>query len=326
MKRSKTQLQVRTSSPLKPIATRMRELSERCSELLVMSAFVSREALAHVTEAAAERRAMIKVVTGTFGNVTRKVTFRDLLKLAKQKKAEVRIWACLAHRNLHAKLYIWRLANGAGVAWIGSANLTDGGVQNEGELIAEVTGGWDAPAILSLRNAFAKEWSRGTAIDDGFIASYAEAPRSRPEPVFKRKRKRRLGPRPAEGKRPMFVTQANRDIPEGSQTYKRIDRLLGTAENWYLGRGGVLKKARVGDRCLFVDLTDGTIGLVEVVDLAKDGGGIAMAYDTVDAWYGFNKRTRARLGALGLKLSPKGLRAQWVPKELEKGVRAAIRR
>ncbi len=91
----------------------MRDLATRCTAIDVLTAFVSLDAVVDTIEPAIEAGAVVRFLTGTFGNVTRAATFRHLHKLARAPNASVRIWDCGTHGNLHAKLYVWQRVGGS---------------------------------------------------------------------------------------------------------------------------------------------------------------------------------------------------------------------
>jgi HKD family nuclease len=147
----------------------------------IASAFVDGGSVG-LLSAARRDRCSVRFLTGTYGRATRLRTFRALARLSKGNAVSVRIWNCGAHGQLHAKLYIWRRGRRA-VAWIGSSNFTETGMREQGELVAELRGAWNAPEIRSLRAAFEREWSQPTnaPLDEKFLRRYHEAPRIPPE-------------------------------------------------------------------------------------------------------------------------------------------------
>ena len=114
-------VRILTSTPLRPLAERLADLSRRSEE--IASAFITAGALADLLDQA-RAEARLRVLTGTFGHTTRRSTFKQLLDATRTSRNQVRVWNSGAHRNLHAKLYLWRLPRGRGVGWVGSANLT----------------------------------------------------------------------------------------------------------------------------------------------------------------------------------------------------------
>ena len=305
------------SSPLRPLAGRMRALASRCVALDVITAFVSLDAVKDTLEPALEAGATVRFLTGTFGNVTRAATFRHLHALAASPNASVRIWDCGTHGNLHAKLYVWRREDGRATVWIGSANLTDGGLQNEGELVAEVMMRAGSPSLDAIDKAFEREWRRGRAIDEAFLKAYREAARgAEPIGVFRRRRRRHVKAPPSTQR--MFVATASAHFSDDGVVATRVDELLGgSAEAWYRGRGRRLEEVRPGDWCLYIDTVDGDVGIVAVTDVVRDGDHVVFAHEALlEERPAFTKRLREELAALGLRRSPKALFGQWVPEKL----------
>lgn len=300
------------STPLRPIAERMRELSEHCKKLDIATAFVSRDAVTYAVEPAIDNGAEVRFLTGTFGNVTRAATFRQLTNSAHRQNFTARVWGCGTHCNFHAKMYVWTLVSGEIVAWVGSANLTDGGLQNEGELIAEMEITSRSTSHRELVAAFEYEWSRGRALDEDFLRSYREA--TRPENltgVFRRSSPGRRAK--ATGAKRLFVVLASRHYAEDGTAVDRIGSLLGgTADAWYRGHQRFLSDARIGDSCVYVDVVDHTATLVEVTDVVKDGPRHRVfAYEPLAKSRSL-RSVRGALQAAGLTVAGKGFRSEWI--------------
>ena len=262
------------STPLRPLAQRMRELTRGSTEFWAATAFLSKDAMLDVLDAAADSSATVRILTGTFGNSTRVRTFRSLLRRT-ERDGNVRasVWHCGTHGAFHAKLYLWKMTGGHAVAWIGSANLTDGGMQNEGELVLEVGSGWNAPTIRNLRMGFELEWKRATPLSREFLTSYRESKRAAPDHrVAKHLRPPPMGPgSPLKRAGPQYFTASvDHWVTERSQLYERAERLVGAANYWMHQPGKRLRLARKGDRCVLVDLVDRTAALVEITDTFPD--------------------------------------------------------
>ena len=127
---------VLVSTPLTPLSKHMKDRTESAQSLWIATGFTSRAVVDEIAEDALRKGTRVRFITGTFGSQTRRKTFSKLLRLSQKTSLETRIWSCARHRNFHAKLYIWHLKSGGGVAWIGSSNFTDGGLRNEGEVVA----------------------------------------------------------------------------------------------------------------------------------------------------------------------------------------------
>ncbi len=303
---------VRTSSPLNALAERARNLSSHCEELWVATAFVSDSAVHDVIKTALSAASKVRFITGTFGRVTRKRTFQHLHRLADNASLRCRIW----DGDFHAKLLIWRTGPRA-VAWIGSANLTDRGLQDEGELMLELSEQWDSPIIRSLRRAYQVEWARASTLDEEFLRGYHEAPRSagflegkshpaRPQPLRKRTRNNRV----------MLSLSISHHYPQNSSTLKRIDAQLGgTAENWYRSSSPRIREVRRGHYCLFVDEVDNDVSVGVVTDIAKDGRGRVIAYEPFAKTLPsrpLKKSLRSKLEGIGLAPTKKAFRMGWL--------------
>lgn len=305
---------VLVSKPLNPLADRMRELAGHSREFWIATAFLTTDAVDDLVGAAIRQDAKVRLLTGTFGNNTRKTTFARLLAMQRDGNVETRIWDTGGHRRFHTKLYIWRLRTKRDVAWIGSSNFTAGGLQQEGELMLEMRGPIGSRTIDQLRRAFNVEWSRGAPLDKAFVDNYVEAPRPAPDAralPTKLTTSRRLRTHGAPGRN--FVAHTYRHM--GERRAEELTALLrGTASHadWFITPSKSLSNARVGDRGLLVDVLDREAELVEVIDAVRVGERRLVAYQPVFA------RTRplswtlavARRAGASIGVSPKkyGLR------------------
>jgi len=314
-------LKVLRSTPLSPLATRMRALMENCVQFDGATAFVSNDAVQDLIVHALDAGAKVRFLTGTFGATTRKKTFDTLLRLGKKHAIFTRIWNCSLHQNFHAKLYLWRLRNGRGVAWIGSSNFTNGGLQSEGELVVEVAGRWDGASLWRLRAGFEHEWKRGKPLSAAFVGSYEESERNPPD-FTAPKRRRHSGSTSSGGKTPkgrFFVTAVHTHLAEGSPTYERVESLLnGTANHWLRHFSKRLGRLRAGQRGFIVDTIDRDVALVEVTDRVRDGRASVFAYMPVlsrSAWKPWNAATRRSVAAeLGFR--GRQPRTRWISSEM----------
>lgn len=169
------QFRVLVNTPGPSLRERLLGLTARAREAWLASAFLNRNVLEEIVEAARRQGCRLRFLTGTFGKQTRRETFDRLLQL-RREGVRARIWDCGEHQDFHAKLYLWRLG-GKGVGWVGSANLT-GGLWRDGELILEVRGEWEAGLLGDLQDAFEAEWKRARELDESFLRSYREAERA----------------------------------------------------------------------------------------------------------------------------------------------------
>ncbi|NMO17428.1 NgoFVII family restriction endonuclease [Pyxidicoccus fallax] len=308
-------LKVLRNTPLRPLAKRMAWLVGQCEEFHLATAFVSKNAVEDMLSAATEHLPSICFLTGTFGNNTRQATFRRLLELQNQKRLKGRIWRCKAHGDFHEKLYLWRLPDGQGVAWVGSANFTDGGLQAEGELIVEIRGPWDGTDLSVLRRAFEAEWERGKSLSKNFVDTYKES--ERPVLDLHGTRKVRSGGNvvASAGKERFFVTTVEREAD--AETVERVGRLLdGSADEWLRHRVASLSNLKRGHRGLVVDNVERKVALVEVTDSAKDGSAFVFAYAPLfqrNAWHPWNSEVRRTLAVSGLGSERKRPRSRWLP-------------
>lgn len=281
------------------------------------TAFVTSAAAAHLL-ASVRSDMRVRILTGTFGNTTRRSTFKQLLDASRRSaRVETRIWSSGTHSNLHVKLYLWRLPRGAGVAWIGSTNLTDGGLQNDGELVLEVADRWNAPLLRTLRVGFEREWRRGEPITPAFVESYREALRPAPDARVMRPHRRAVAPRRSRRSR-YFVTSVDHYYAEGGPAANRIERRLGGRARYYfrLGASRVGQRLREGHEGFLVDLLAREVALIRVSDAVRDGKGTAVAYEPVlsrDTWVRWTPALRRHaLAAAGLRARGLALGTRWL--------------
>lgn len=304
-------LKALTSTPLRPISTRARSLSVTCDELLIATAFVSTDAVSDVIGSALENGGAVRFITGTFGRMTRLATFRHIHRLASSRDLAARVWSTIGNRDLHVKLFIWRHKK-VGTAWIGSANLTNRGLQADGELMAELRGSWTGDPIRVLRNAFEAEWRKGSALDTAFLRTYREAPRAQHLLAAGKSRK---GPRPRVSARGLLVLPIAHHFPDDGSTATRIDaRLGGTAASWYRGRARALRTVAPGDVMLLVDVVDRKLRLVVATDRVRDGNSWVVAHEPLGtrSERPLTVEARRKLSKLGLSTTTAGFRTQRV--------------
>lgn len=310
------------STPLRPLAGPMRELSRQCLKMWVASAFITQGAVEDILGAAIDAKASVHLLTGTFGCNTRKAVFEQLFAMQQQNSCEVRIWSCSQHGDFHAKLYLWQMHDGSGVAWVGSANLTDGGLQKEGELLLEIRGRWDSPTLRRLRHSFEREWRRGEPLTQEIVRDYKESVRQAPganaegEPPGPEG-----GVQELNAKSRVFVAAVTRRFLEDSPVDQEVRKLLsGTASAWHRNKAKALMKVRQGDRCIYVDLVAKIIGLVEVTDVAREEGFTLFAYEPIVSpkknWIKWNSRLRSKLIQAGVHCRGRGPRPQWLSAEV----------
>jgi hypothetical protein len=208
---------------------------------------------------------------------------------------------------------LWRLGNGA-IAWIGSANLTNRGLQEPGELMAELRDGWGRRGPSRLRNAFEEEWSVGSQLDEKFLRTYRQAPRVGGHLNASR---RRGGAHVRQARKlALVVTVVSRHYPDDSATVRRVEaRLGGTADAWFRSAARALQRVRRGHLCLVVDTKDRFVTLGLVTDVARDGRFRVLAYEPFSA-SGSERRLTARLRAslveAGLRRTKAAVATQWV--------------
>lgn len=307
-----------TSTPLRPIASRARKLSSNCDELLVATAFVSDDAVAAVVESALRSGARVRFLTGTFGCVTRKRTFRRLHRLATRDGLDAKIWAVPGSGDLHVKLFLWR-QGARGIAWIGSGNLTNRGLQAAGELMAEIQDRWSGPSVLPLRRAFENEWRRGQPLDDAFLSTYREAPRVQHLLVGNRAGKSARPTSRTRRGRGLLVLPVGVHYRDDGAVVERVEaRLGGTADTWYRGNSMALRAVRAGDALLLVDTIDGELQLCVATDKIRDGNAWVVAHEQPgrNSSRLLNAGLRRRLAKLGLSATARAFRTQWVDRTL----------
>jgi HKD family nuclease len=317
-------IKVLQSTPLSPIAVRMRQLTERADEFWATTAFLSREAVTDVIEGGLAARTRIRLLTGIFGRQTRRETFQHLLRLNQKQgsQLETRIWDCGRHRNLHAKLYLWQNGTQA-VAWLGSANMTVGGLQAEGELVFEFRGMSDSPVFRTLIRAFDQEWQRSVALDQVFLQDYREAPRSAPDMrLISGARHLNLSRTRRNG---FFATSVAHEYGDESRVFQRVDKLLGgIPDPWIRHRIKGLMRMRRGDACLIVSRPSRILELGRVTDVKRDGDWHIFSYRSILS-VSWNRTTYKVLVKAGVRARyPQGPRTQWMDWEYVKQLKQGL--
>ncbi|MDX2055013.1 MAG: phospholipase D-like domain-containing protein [Polyangiaceae bacterium] len=317
-----TEFVLRQSRPLSSLVDAAQEFSSKCDELWVATAFVDELAVKHVIEPAVAADAKVRFLTGTFGHVTRHRTFARLERLVRKGAIAARVW----EGEFHIKLFIWRFGARV-VAWIGSANLTAGGLQREGELVLQLKGMWAETRHKRIRSSFEREWERSRNLDASFLANYKESPRSGwllDEASSKPSAGRQL-PRIARQGRCLVVVPVARHYEDDSSVVARIAALLGgTAKTWYRGSARALASVKRGHPCLVVDYIDKDVVVGVVTDTKPDGRGHVFAYEQL-------VRSPRPLAALkkkhaGIELGPatRRVRTQWLDRDSARLVIAEI--
>ena len=320
----------RTSSPLHPIAKEMRTMTQQATEFWAATAFLSLDVIDDILAAGLESGTRIRLLVGTFGNQTRKRAFRRLMALSKLRdELIVKIWDCGRHRNLHAKIYLWKFLSGTGAAWVGSPNLTVGGLQAEGEVAFELRGPWRGQELRVVCDAFEAEWRRSTPLDEAFVGSYEESKRTAPDLRLANRRRTRRKPKP-EGR--TLLTSISHYFGEGSAVAERVEqRLEGSYDSWVRHSTKMIHlRLQAGDHCLVVDRVVGEIFPGSVVDTKRDGRYGVFAYDFLlpgDGGVPLNRRTLSMLERVGLPLAyPGRIRAKWLEQALTDNVIAALKK
>lgn len=307
-------LRIVTSTATRPISGAMADHSAACTEMLVATAFITDDVIDGVLMEAIERAdragARVKFLTGTFGNATRKRTFQKLLRLAdRHEHVSVGIWTAGRGGNFHAKMYVWRMPRERGVGWIGSSNFTKGGVQNEGELLAEVRGPWSSGSIAAMRAAFRREWAHSEPLDQRFIDRYVEAPRLPPDGAVHRRARRANLRAVRRAKDALLVFSVADWIPEGSAIARRVEELLGgIADEWSRIYPAAARAVRDGDHGLLVSRPERKVFLVRMIaDAQRDGRATVLAHDTI-VGRPWNEATRAALADIAIAIPTRSAR------------------
>lgn len=312
-----------TSSALDSLANQASKLSTAAVELWVASAFVSSDALGDITQPLVTRGKAVRFLTGTFGNATRKRTFQRMLTLHQQHpEFEPRVWTWRTGQ-FHAKVYLWKLGR-EGVAWVGSANLTAGGMANEGEIVLELRAPWDGPQMRSVRLAFEHEWRRGVPITEQFVRNYRQSRRAPPDARVSRRMRRT--PAAARGAGRFFTTSVAYHFPERSPVTARIEPKLGYIDDGFMRHNArSLATIRAGDRCLIVDLVDKSALVAMVTATCRDGRRWAFAYSPIGRSIEWSKAAREALRRAGGVLTPRGgVRTRWLDLALTQVVERAF--
>lgn len=314
-----------------PLVDRLEALCAGASEISIASAFITADLVRAALVPAAKRGARVRVLTGTYANFNRKALFEGLLRHSRSEGFDARVWEGDGSGNFHAKLYVWR-NGGRGEAWIGSANLTAGGMNNEGEIVLAERGPWTSPTLRMLRGAFDKAWAQGRPIDAAFVAGYREAARPPPDA---RVRTPRAAPRrgaarsdnPRQGR--MVVANVMNHFDEDSPILRRVERDVFPRIElpWYRGIGALFEMARPGDLALLVEVPTRSICVARIHAVRPDGRAWVLAYypRLVVQSRAWNETARRALRSAGVSVAGTLPRARWLEPETTERVLRALR-
>lgn len=283
----KTVIRVLGNEPNELLVDEVDRLCRKARAVFFASAFVGEDVIKACVEPALDRGVRVHLVTGIFGCANRLAMFRRVLRMSRKTKLlQARVWCRAGHQQLHAKLYLWELSKGGWEAWIGSANLTSGGLNNPGELVLACAGAATASPVRQLREGFDKLWRQSELLDAEFVAAYREAPRPPSDATIQRAAK----PRASHESRLLWVTSTEHYV-EGSRVYGEVEARLPRADTeWYRGYGAAIAEARRGDRICVVDRPTKSIAFGVATDVVSHGAATVVAYDE-------DRRPKAKWGA-----------------------------
>ncbi|MBX7192617.1 MAG: NgoFVII family restriction endonuclease [Sandaracinaceae bacterium] len=314
-----------------PLVDRLEALCAGANEISIASAFITADLVRAALVPAAKRGARVRVLTGTYANFNRKALFEGLLRHSRSERFDARVWEGDGSGSFHAKLYVWR-NGGRGEAWIGSANLTAGGMNNEGEIVLAERGPWTSPTLRMLRGAFENAWAQGRPIDAAFVASYREAARPPPDARVRTPRAaRRLGAGPSDHAKQgrMVVATVTNYFDEDSPILQRVESVVFPRIElpWYRARGSLFKTARADDLVLFVEVPTRTVCVARVHAVRADGEASVLAYypRLVVRSRAWNETARRALRSAGVSVAGTLPRARWLDAETTERVLRAVR-
>lgn len=300
-------------------------LCESAAEIFIASAFMTADVVRATLLPAAERGARIRVLTGTYGSFNRKALFEMLLASESGSSFQTRIWGADGSNGFHAKLFLWRGSSELSEAWIGSANFTVGGLNNEGEIVLAERGAWSTPSIQRLRAAFESAWEEGRAIDQPFVEGYREA--SRPPPDSRLRAPRAVAK--ANGHVRMLVATIAKHYAKDSPVAQRIDEVLFPRNtlNWYRGSGERVGNVERGDLLCLVDRPTSTVSIVRAYACARDGASWVVTYydKPVVAARRWDAATRKALARASSKLGQVVPRLGWLDAATTSATTRALR-
>ncbi len=294
-------MQVLGNEPHELLVDRVDRLCRDARAVFFASAFVGEDVIKACVEPALDRGVRVHLITGIFGYANRLAMFRRVLRMSRKTDLlQARVWSRAGHQQLHAKLYLWELSKGGWEAWIGSANLTSGGLNNPGELVLACTGAGAASPVRQLREGFDRLWRASRLLDAEFVAGYREAPRPPPDATIYRIAKLKA----LEKGRLLWVTSTQHYV-EGSRVYGEVEARLPRAETeWYRGYGAAIAKARRGDRICVVDRPTQSIAFGVATDVVSHGAATVVAYHedrSPKAKWGVRARDAVRTAGVALR-------------------------
>lgn len=300
------------STPMEPLLHRAAENFRRASDAWVISAFVTRSAVEQLLGPAVTRGVRVHLLTGTFGNFNRREMFAGTLALSKgHSNFQARVWSGDESRRLHAKLYLWRFGE-EGEAWIGSANFTDGGLRNDGELVSVHKGSWTS--LSAFRDRVALEWQRSEELTAAFVDSYQESKLAPPDEGA-------TPPKPSlpqDGR--ILVASISYHIDPESEVAERVDAVapedVADLEDdiaWYRTTARMPRTARPGEWVCLVDVEDDCVRVGRVLGGGPQGGSWVLWYRQELDDIPWDDRAKAVLAAAGTSTNPSGTpRMKWI--------------
>jgi superfamily II DNA or RNA helicase/diadenosine tetraphosphate (Ap4A) HIT family hydrolase/SOS-response transcriptional repressor LexA len=178
-----------------PFSRHVLPLFERATDIAIVAAFAQASGLDRIrqaVDAAIQRGARIRVLTGDYLNITQPGALETLLDWEQAAQSDdpdepgrflariIEVAQLPARqKSFHPKS--WRFeADDLGVAFVGSSNLSRSALESGIEWNLRVDRDRDHAAYTRIRDAFEVLWKRARPLDPAWIAAYARRPRTSP--------------------------------------------------------------------------------------------------------------------------------------------------
>ncbi len=253
----------------------LRNAGAGCTQIDIAVAFVTAaglDSLLYLLKRAASKGS-VRVLTGLYQGFTEPKALWTLVREQEQTGGRLSVRVS-RDGHFHWKAYMLAKKDAAKVV-IGSSNLTDDGLHQTGELNVVLTLGTASNEFAELRRVFDQHWQGKSEVLTGEIVAKYEGWRKEAGPVLKSRSvplRKILAGTPKRKKAEPQEVRYLRTCIDGHLEDETVD-LLGQTTDWdkrglwYFSTWN--PSFRTGDRVILFDLTDKSLGVVEVKDTTK---------------------------------------------------------
>lgn len=253
----------------------LRNAGSGCAEIDIAVAFITAaglDSLLYLLKKAASR-GRARVLTGLYQGFTEPKALWTLLR--EQERTDGRLSVRVSRDgHFHWKAYML-VKKGTAKVVVGSSNLTDDGLQKTGELNVVLSLGTASKEFAELRRVFEQHWqTKSEGLTGEIIAKY-EGWRKEAGPVLQHRTvpiRKILAGRPKKEKAEPQEVRYWRTCIDGHLEDETVD-LLGQTTDWdkrgYWYFSTWRPSFRPGDRVIFFDLNNKSVGVVEIKDTTQ---------------------------------------------------------